>query len=57
MQGDCGEAYSDSVELLSGGTLLYISKGDGKREGFYSAQVDCEGKSLSDWAHAALVWD
>ena len=28
-QGECGEADSDSLELLSDGTLLYISKGDG----------------------------
>jgi SAM-dependent methyltransferase len=28
-QGICGDAASDSVELLSDGTLLYISKGDG----------------------------
>jgi len=29
LQGDCGEAVSESLELLSDGTLLYISKGDG----------------------------
>lgn len=29
LRGDCGEADSDSLELLSDGTLLYISKGDG----------------------------
>ena len=29
LQGDCGEADSDSLELLSDGTLLYISKGQG----------------------------
>ena len=29
MQGDCGEADSDSLELLSDGTLFYVSKGDG----------------------------
>ena len=29
LQGDCGEADSDSLELLSDGTLLYISKGAG----------------------------
>ena len=28
-QGDCGEADSDSLELLSDETLLYVSKGDG----------------------------
>lgn len=28
-QGNCGEADSDSLELLSDGTLLYVSKGDG----------------------------
>ena len=28
-QGECGEAVSDSLELLSDGTLLYVSKGDG----------------------------
>ena len=27
-QGDCGEAGSDSLALLSNGTLLYVSKGD-----------------------------
>lgn len=29
LHGDCGEAVSDSLELLSDGTLLYVSKGDG----------------------------
>ena len=29
LKGDCGEAISDSLELLSDGTLLYISRGDG----------------------------
>ena len=29
LQGDCGEADSDSLELLSDGTLLYISRGKG----------------------------
>jgi hypothetical protein len=29
LKGDCGEADSESLELLSDGTLLYISKGDG----------------------------
>ena len=29
LRGDCGEADSDTLELLSDGTLLYISKGDG----------------------------
>lgn len=29
LRGECGEALSDSLELLSDGTLLYISKGDG----------------------------
>jgi|SRR6266542_467926 len=29
LQGDCGEADSDSLELLSDGTLLYISQGKG----------------------------
>jgi hypothetical protein len=29
LQGDCGETDSESLELLSDGTLLYISKGDG----------------------------
>ena len=28
-QGSCGEADSDSLELLSDGTLLYISRGEG----------------------------
>lgn len=28
-QGECVEAESDSIELLSDGTLLYISKGKG----------------------------
>ena len=28
-QGECGEADSDTLELLSDGTLLYVSKGDG----------------------------
>ena len=28
-QGECGEADSDSLELLSDGTLLYLSKGEG----------------------------
>ena len=28
-QGECGEADSDSIELLPDGTLLYISKGRG----------------------------
>src|SRR5512138_3387508 len=28
-QGNCGEADSDSLELLADGTLLYISKGKG----------------------------
>jgi len=29
-QGNCDEAVSDSVELLADGTLLYISKGEGR---------------------------
>jgi hypothetical protein len=29
LKGDCGEADSESLELLSDGTLLYISRGDG----------------------------
>ena len=29
LRGECGEADSDSVELLSDGTLLYVSKGEG----------------------------
>jgi hypothetical protein len=29
LQGDCGEADSDSLELLPDGTLLYVSKGKG----------------------------
>jgi hypothetical protein len=29
LQGDCGEADLDTLELLSDGTLLYISKGEG----------------------------
>ena len=29
LQGDCGQAESDSLELLSDGTLLYVSKGKG----------------------------
>jgi hypothetical protein len=29
LRGDCGEAISESLELLSDGTLLYISKGEG----------------------------
>jgi len=28
LKGDCSEAVSESLELLSDGTLLYISKGD-----------------------------
>lgn len=27
LQGECGEAESDTLELLEDGTLLYISKG------------------------------
>ena len=27
LRGDCGEADSDSLELLSDGTLLYVSQG------------------------------
>ena len=29
LQGECGEADSDSLELLSDGTLQYVSKGQG----------------------------
>jgi hypothetical protein len=29
LKGDCGEADSDSLEMLEDGTLLYISKGNG----------------------------
>jgi hypothetical protein len=29
LQGDCGQADSDSLELLSDGTLEYVSKGKG----------------------------
>ena len=29
LQGDCGKAESDSLELLSDGTLRYVSKGKG----------------------------
>ena len=29
LQGECGEADSDSLELLEDGTLLYTSKGKG----------------------------
>ena len=29
LRGECGEADSDSLELLSDGTLLYVSKGEG----------------------------
>lgn len=29
LQGECGDADSDTLELLSDGTLLYVSKGDG----------------------------
>ena len=29
LQGDCGKADSDSLELLPDGTLLYVSKGEG----------------------------
>jgi len=29
LKGECGEADSDSLELLSDGTLLYISRGKG----------------------------
>ena len=40
-QGECGEADSDFLELLSDETLLYVSKGEaGKREGSYNVQVD-----------------
>jgi hypothetical protein len=28
-QGDCGESDIDSLELLSDGTLLYVSQGEG----------------------------
>ena len=28
LRGECGEADSDSLELLSDGTLLYVSKGE-----------------------------
>jgi hypothetical protein len=28
-QGACGEAEAESLEMLSDGTLLYVSKGDG----------------------------
>ena len=28
-QGECGEADSDSLEVLADGTLLYVSKGEG----------------------------
>ena len=28
-QGNCGEADSDTIEVLSDGTLMYISKGKG----------------------------
>jgi hypothetical protein len=27
LQGDCGQATSDTLELLPDGTLLYVSKG------------------------------
>lgn len=29
LRGECGEADSDSLELLSDGTLLYVSRGEG----------------------------
>ena len=29
LQGECGEADSDSLELLSDGSLQYVSKGQG----------------------------
>jgi hypothetical protein len=29
LQGECGEADSDSLELLSDGTLQYVSTGEG----------------------------
>ena len=29
LQGECGQAESESLELLSDGTLLYVSKGKG----------------------------
>jgi hypothetical protein len=29
LQGECGEADSDSLELLPDGTLEYVSKGEG----------------------------
>jgi len=29
LQGECGQADSDSLELLSDGTLLYVSRGKG----------------------------
>ena len=39
--GECGEADSDFLELLSDEILLYVSKGEGaKREGSYNVQVD-----------------
>src|ERR1700752_2245807 len=33
LQGECGEADSDSLELLADGTLEYISKGPGWETG------------------------
>jgi len=43
MQGDCGEADSNSLELLSDGLLCISRKAmDGKREGFYGVQVEDE---------------
>ena len=29
LQGDCGQAESDTLELLADGTLRYLSKGKG----------------------------
>jgi hypothetical protein len=29
LQGECGEAKTESLELFPDGTLLYVSKGDG----------------------------
>ena len=41
LQGDCGEADSDTLELLSDGTLLYTSKGEGWETRGVLQRVSC----------------
>jgi hypothetical protein len=41
IQGECGEADSDSLELLEDGTLLYVSKGEGwETKGVLNRAID-----------------